>query len=305
MRKRLSFITVGIIMALALMGTGAPTSALASGASRAGIASAKCSRKEARALVIRHHLGNGGSLSEPVGQVLCGSFVGPGSHAMVASLTTPGCGGTIGWVVFRLRGGSWQIVMQRNNGAELAAVGSGIKETQNVLLPSDAHCFPTGGTRSRTWHWNGSRFVASAWTTHLAPAPAPATPSRLEFAAGAVGCIMSYQRGDEKTACVSGGSKEGVLFQQLATLQPTGQLATCSQQGTGKPLRNRQPHRRSDISAGQDCHRRPFYLQGARNGRRMHRHRDRQRLPHHAGKRDRSRRMIRSQPRMETGCERD
>ena len=41
MRKRLSFITVGIIMALALMGTCAPTSALASAASRAGIGSAK------------------------------------------------------------------------------------------------------------------------------------------------------------------------------------------------------------------------------------------------------------------------
>jgi hypothetical protein len=69
-----------------------------------------------------------------------------------------------------------------------------------------------------------------------APAPAPATPSRLEFDAAAAGggfeCNMSYQREDEKTGCVSHGGKEGVLFQQLATLQPNGQIATCSQRGT-------------------------------------------------------------------------
>jgi hypothetical protein len=33
-----------------------------------------------------------------------------------------------------------------------------------VLRPGDSHCAPTGGTRSRTWHWNGRRFTASRWT---------------------------------------------------------------------------------------------------------------------------------------------
>jgi hypothetical protein len=124
-----------------------------------------CSRAAARDLVERLHLGNAGdpNLSDPVGQVLCGAFVGPGSQAMVVSLAIPSCGRTAGWVVFRWTGDAWQLVLTRNNGADLAAVGSDIKETQNVLRPSDAHCFPTGGTRSRVWHWNGTRFTSTSW----------------------------------------------------------------------------------------------------------------------------------------------
>jgi hypothetical protein len=55
--------------------------------------------------------------------------------------------------------------------ADINAVGMGIRETHFVLRPGDAHCFPTGGTRSRTWRWNGSRFTSGPWTRSK-----PATP---------------------------------------------------------------------------------------------------------------------------------
>jgi hypothetical protein len=132
-----------------------------------------CSKAEATRVVRRLHLGNADDpdVREPVAQVLCGAFVGPGTEAMVASLSIPSCGRTGGWVVLRRPGATWQLVMERNNGADLDAVGMGIRETQFVLRPGDAHCFPTGGTRSRTWRWNGSRFTSGPWTRSK-----PATP---------------------------------------------------------------------------------------------------------------------------------
>ena len=126
-------------------------------------AKADCSKAEALRAATRFHLGVDPSLPNPIVQVLCGPFVGPESEAMVASLAIPSCGRTAGWAVFRLAGEAWELVLARNNGANLTAVGSGIKETQYVLRPSDSHCFPTGGTRSRTWHWNGTRMVSGAW----------------------------------------------------------------------------------------------------------------------------------------------
>ena len=140
-------------------------------------ASGPCSPAEARRVVERLRLGSTGDpdVSNPVAQVLCGAFAGPGSQAMAASLAIPSCGRTAGWVVFRRTAGTWQLVLTRNNGADLDAVGSGIRETQFVLRPGDAHCFPTGGTRSRTWRWNGTRFTSGAWKQSK-PA-SPATPS--------------------------------------------------------------------------------------------------------------------------------
>lgn len=234
MRKRPSFITVGTIMALALMGTGAPTSALATGISHAGIASTKCSHSEARTLVVQHRLGNGGdpTVPDPVDQVLCGAFVGPGSHAMVASLTAPSCIGIIGWVVFRLRGGTWHIVTQHDTSfTRLAASGSDIEETQSVSRPTDTLCSHTGGTRSRIWRWNGKRFVASAWTKHLAPTPAPppAPSNPTEFYArppgGFITCIVL---GLPPEVVCFGGPQSSDPLENVATLHPDGQVETCS-----------------------------------------------------------------------------
>jgi hypothetical protein len=102
----------------------------------------------------------------PVFQVLCGSFLGPGSRAMVASVAIPSCGGSITWAVFRYAAGSWQLVLRQNHGAFLAAVGSDIREEIGVLAPGDAHCFPSS-VKFRLWHWSGGRLRPGAWATAL------------------------------------------------------------------------------------------------------------------------------------------
>jgi hypothetical protein len=185
-------------------------------------AAAPCSRAAARSAVIRYHLGNAGSVPDPVTQVLCGPFLGAGSTAMVASLTTPGCGGTIGWVVFRRSGGSWRIAMQRNNGALLTAVGSRIKETMYVLRPQDAHCFPTGGTRSRTWHWTGSRLVVTAWK-YTPPAP-PKNPPAFVGGAGETHCTVDAL----SAMCSYATGQQGSSPFWTATLTADGNVATCN-----------------------------------------------------------------------------
>jgi len=53
--------------------------------------------------------------------------------------------------------------MQQNGFSMLAAAGSDIRETRPVWRVADGPCFPTGGTRARTWHWNGSQLVAGPW----------------------------------------------------------------------------------------------------------------------------------------------
>jgi hypothetical protein len=139
-------------------------------------------------------LGNAGdpNVPNPVAQVLCGAFFGPGSQAMVASLSIPSCGRTAGWVVFRRAGGTWQLALSRTNGADLDVVGSGVRETMFVLRAGDAHCFPTGGTRSRIWRWNGTRFTAGAWklTKAAAPSASAALPSGyLKTPSGNIACV--------------------------------------------------------------------------------------------------------------------
>jgi sugar lactone lactonase YvrE len=124
-----------------------------------------CTRVTARLLLARNRLGDLGDpkLRDPVGQVLCGTFFGKRSRGMAVSLAIPSCGRTGGWVVFRWNGRAWKLVMRQKHGADLAAIGSLLRETQFIFLSRDTHCNPSGGTRSRTWRWNGSRFVASRW----------------------------------------------------------------------------------------------------------------------------------------------
>jgi hypothetical protein len=138
----------------------ARSTAARSAVAPASAVSGRCSRATATALLLLVHVGEP---PRPVGQVLCGHFVGPRSTAMAASGVTPGCGGTIGWAVFRRVGTVWRLVMLRNNGARLDALGPRIRETHFVLRPGDPHCFPTGGTVSRVWHWTGRGFTHTAY----------------------------------------------------------------------------------------------------------------------------------------------
>lgn len=131
----------------------------------AGEAAPPCSRAAAKEVIREHpRLHPFAPLFTAAGPVLCGSFLGPGSNAMVVSFKAATCGGTAGWAVFRRHAGRWNMVWhQRNGQRSLAKVGTDIEETVNILRPSDPRCVPTGGTKSRVWHWSDSRFVAGAW----------------------------------------------------------------------------------------------------------------------------------------------
>jgi hypothetical protein len=134
---------------------------------RASALAAQCSKAEATAVVRR--LGwSDLSAAVPVLKVLCGSFAGPGSRTMVASLNGPENVGMLYWAVFRWSGSEWQLLLKHRHAAVLKAAGGDIEETQSIYRPGDSRCCPSG-SKSRIWHWNGSRLVAGAWqkTVHL------------------------------------------------------------------------------------------------------------------------------------------
>ena len=120
-----------------------------------------------------------------VASVLCGAFLGPGSQAMVVQLTGGTCLPFLGWQVFVLREGAWRPVPLAPHGGPsghpVTAVGSDIRETDDARRASDALCNPTGGTRARIWHWNGSRFVASPWKQLTPPKPKPKRARIVQF----------------------------------------------------------------------------------------------------------------------------
>ena len=105
------------------------------------------------------------ALPNPVRQVLCGPFTGAGSEAMAVTIGAPTCWGIQHWGVFTLTEGVWRVVLKQPSYLvpPLVAVGSGIRETTAVHRDGDSRCFPSGGTRSRSWRWNGSRLVSGPW----------------------------------------------------------------------------------------------------------------------------------------------
>jgi Family of unknown function (DUF6636) len=119
--------------------------------------------------------------SDPkVGLELCGAFLGPGSEAMVVSFFFPTCWPLQSWAVFRATSGGWKLVKlipaYLAPSRHLVAVGGDIRETTAVHRPGDARCFPTGGTRSRVWHWNGTALVPGPWKQVTPPTTPPAAP---------------------------------------------------------------------------------------------------------------------------------
>lgn len=194
---------------LAVGSGGSTGSASASTSTEAG----RCTKAEATAVVKRLRLGDPFA-TVPVFKVLCGSFAGPGSQTMVASLLGEANTGMIGWAVFRLAGGQWQLLMERRGAAELTAAGADIRETVSIYRPSDPRCCPSGGTKSRTWHWNGSRFTASAWTR-------PASTFEAFHAPGGIQCSMVDDGRRASATCWSGS------LAQEATLRADGRLTIC------------------------------------------------------------------------------
>jgi hypothetical protein len=73
-----------------------------------------------------------GAIPEPIAQVLCGPFTGPGSVAMAVTFRAPTCWSPQGWAVFRHVDGAWEQVLHQPLdflAGDLVAVGDGIRET--------------------------------------------------------------------------------------------------------------------------------------------------------------------------------
>jgi hypothetical protein len=127
-----------------------------------------CSKSVAERAVAKVKWGDP-TIGTPVDQVLCGPFFGAGTSGMAVSIEVGrGCAPSVHWGVFQLVGGSWRLVLDRNNGAFLTAVGSDVRETQGVRAPGDSDCSPSAW-RARVWHWSGSGFVVGPWKPSLAP----------------------------------------------------------------------------------------------------------------------------------------
>jgi hypothetical protein len=124
-----------------------------------------CSRATALE-VAKEHFVWGPTVEDPLAQVLCGAFAGPGSTAMAVSFSAPTCWGPQGWAAYRLVGTTWEelyhVPLQFLMG-DLVAEGDQIRETQPVHQAGDGRCFPTGGTRARNWRWDGSALVPGPW----------------------------------------------------------------------------------------------------------------------------------------------
>jgi hypothetical protein len=154
---------------------------------------------------------------------------------MVVVIEAETCHPDFGWVVFRLRAGSWHVAWKYPNGQlHLAAVGSKIEETVGILRPTDPRCNATGGTKTRSWHWNGSRFVASPWTTHLAPTPAPSNPPEFYArpAGGYITCGIAGGVSEEQRVHCQGAPVGSNPLENVATLQPDGRVETCTRHQT-------------------------------------------------------------------------
>jgi hypothetical protein len=179
--------------------------------SAARTSAASCSKATALAVTTKLGIVPDPTLPSPIAKVFCGPFAGPGSEAMVVSFARGTCLPTSGWTVLRRTGGEWRVVFQRTGFSEIAASGSGIRETVYIWRSGDPPCNPTGGTKVRTWRWNGSRLVSGSQQTvvHLFYF---VTPSRN------ISCAV----GDADLASCTSRNRP-----HSATLSATGALTIC------------------------------------------------------------------------------
>jgi hypothetical protein len=167
-------------------------------------ASGPCTEATARQLIAEHDL-NGFLLKDPVLQLLCGPFTGPGSQAMAIVVgPLPTCWPSQEWVVFSLIGGEWKLVLEQTRFIQppLVAVGSDIQETRPIFRPGDSRCIPTGGSHARLWHWDGTRFVAGPWR-QIKP-PDPITRAEIYSPSRNLGCqLLDRSSGSSGVVCAS------------------------------------------------------------------------------------------------------
>jgi hypothetical protein len=207
-------VTAALVLAMAGASVAGWHETNASGSATPSFAPGKCSKSTAVEVATRLHVGVDPILGKtPISQVLCGPFLGPGSQGMVASIAvSAGCGGSIGWAVFRSAAATWQLVMKRNNGAFLSAVHSDIQERVGAPRPSDPHCSPSAW-KSRIWHWNGARLTATAWKVTPATGAAGTgalTTGYFKTPSGNIVCFHSPGPKDLPQAIVVCGIKSGL-----------------------------------------------------------------------------------------------
>jgi hypothetical protein len=226
--QRAGIAAISVVFAAAAFAPGLGSASDAGSARGAGL----CSRPAADQILRALHLeANPGDL-HPAAQVLCGAFAGPDVEAMVASVRIPSCGRTGDWLVFVYEeSGGWKPVFESHNGADLTVVGTGIKETQYVLRPGDSHCFPTGGTRSRVWRWNSSRFISTGWKYSKPQAKRTGRPTKLTYFESPSHNIWCDSGDEEQDYCATKTPAQSV------NLKLDGTLTICAHRRCGGPAR--------------------------------------------------------------------
>jgi hypothetical protein len=186
----------------------------------ASSSAAPCSKATAAQLLNQYQL-NRFQLPQPVGQLLCGQFTGPGRQAMAVGIAAPTCWPVQGWAVFNVVNDNWQLVINPDFDFlfPLVAVGSDIREITPVARARDPRCIPTGGAKARLWHWNGSSLVAGPWKKIRTEADFYSPTRNLA-------CEMDDYRGDIPSGvyCQSWKAPHNVR------LRPNGSLKKCSGQ---------------------------------------------------------------------------
>ena len=141
---------------------------------------------------------------------------------MVVSLWGPGNRGYIEFAVFRWDGEAWQFVMKQPAAASITAAGPDIRQTLPVYRPADARCCPTGGTKERIWHWNGSRFEAGPWKQTTKGKAEPKQYPRFRSPSGNIHCWMETTPSSGVMGCQSGKAPRRV------NMGADGRLKICA-----------------------------------------------------------------------------
>jgi hypothetical protein len=208
---------LGVAGALALAVAAVGLGVLGTGSVAFASGNSNCSKASARPLVKKLRLADP-SVADPVGKVLCGAFTGPGSQTMVVSLWGPGNSGWVTWAVFRWTGNAWEFLMKQPSASSITAAGPDIRQTLPIYRPSDPRCCPTGGTKSRIWHWNGKRFSASPWKQATKGEP---EARGFDSPSLNISCGMFDGGGYHYVVCQSGRPPQKV------TMDVAGQLTIC------------------------------------------------------------------------------
>jgi hypothetical protein len=181
-----------------------------------------CSKATALATVAKIHY-RPADYVQGVFEVLCGPFAGKRSQIMTASFFGPGNVGVIDWAIFSLADGDWQLLVGRHEAVRLAAVGSDIQETMDVYRSNDPRCCPSGGSRSRIWHWNGTRFSSTAWQYSKPQATWPPPGATLFYSPSRnLSCGMV-----DRGARDAGVHCQSMINPHAAILTAEGKLTVC------------------------------------------------------------------------------